>query len=110
MTDKTISTKKNTKTGGKKKGSSAPPVPVGASKNGHSTATNTTEIALTAEDGPTGPRRRLQKWNSDVSSAVIDRVSRRLGDVKDGGGRAVRTMAARSMVLGREGGVWLRRR
>ncbi|CAM9144981.1 unnamed protein product, partial [Scytosiphon promiscuus] len=56
-------------------GSSAPPpVPEVADKNGHPAATNTTETAPKIEDGPAGPRRRLQKWNKDVSTAVIDRV------------------------------------
>lgn len=106
MTDEKTLRKK--KIGTKRKGPSAPPVPDNG--NDLSLATNTTETAPATGDGPTGPRRRLQKWNNDVSTAVIDRVSRRVGEARDGGARAVQTLAARSLVLGREGGVWLRRR
>lgn len=64
------------------------------------------------EGGSTGSGRRPARQRDEESSstALIDRLSRALGDATDGSVRALQTLAERSVVLGREGEAWLRTR
>ncbi|CBJ27434.1 conserved unknown protein [Ectocarpus siliculosus] len=84
------------------------PPPAPSVPDGDNELSPTTTAA--EEEGPKGRWRRVPRWNSDCLAALVERVSRAVGNASDEGGRALQTLAGRSVVLGREGGVWLRRR
>ncbi|CAM9267073.1 unnamed protein product [Ectocarpus sp. 6 AP-2014] len=84
------------------------PPPAPSVPDGDNELSPTTTAA--EEEGPKGPWRRVPRWNSDCLAALVERLSRAVGNASDEGARALQTLAGRSVVLGREGGVWLRRR
>ncbi|CAB1118703.1 unnamed protein product [Ectocarpus sp. CCAP 1310/34] len=84
------------------------PPPAPSVPDGDNELSPTTTAA--EEEGPKGPWRRVPRWNSDCLAALVERISRAAGNASDEGARALQTLAGRSAVLGREGGVWLRRR
>ncbi|CAM9801119.1 unnamed protein product, partial [Ectocarpus sp. 12 AP-2014] len=84
------------------------PPPAPSVPDGDNELSPTTTAA--EEEGPRRPWRRVPRWNSDCLPALVERVSRAVGNASDEGARALQTLAGRSVVLGREGCVWLRTR